>query len=479
MIGAFGVLMSLNDPRWGRSSDDNDPTPDSQRQPNQRPQDGPPDLDQLWRDFNQKLSGLFGGKGGNRGNSTPPTGMPASGKAAGVGIGVILAVVALIWAASGFFMVPEGHRAVITTFGKFSTLSDRAGLQWRLPYPIQSHELVNVAEVTRVEIGFRGSPNTQRQNDVLREALMLTDDENIVDIQFVVSYRVREEMAADFLFNDKDPREAVRQAAESAMREVVASLTMDTILTEGAAAAQTAAKPVTPATTPDNKAAEAKAAEAKAATPPANTEAEKKPLEVPDTANNQVRRTIQGILDRYKVGISITEVAIVQRRPPEQVQAAFEDVIRAGQDRDRFINEGEAYRNQVVPQAAGTASRLRAEADGYRQRIIQQAEGDAARFRLVLNEYNKAPGVTRDRMYLETMQQIYSNATKVLIDTRQSSPMLYLPLDQLLKQTGTENLNRSPAMSPLPSAAPEASPAPPSEPAAVRDASRARQRDSR
>jgi membrane protease subunit HflK len=306
---------------------------------------------------------------------------------------------------------------------------------------------------------------------------MLTDDENIVDIQFVVSYRVREEMAADFLFNDKDPREAVRQAAESAMREVVASLTMDTILTEGAAAAQTAAKPaapVAPAATPD------KAAETKGATPaPANVEAEKKAAEVPDTANNQVRRTIQGILDRYKVGISITEVAIVQRRPPEQVQAAFEDVIRAGQDRDRFINEGEAYRNQVVPQAAGTASRLRAEADGYRQRIIQQAEGDAARFRLVLNEYNKAPGVTRDRMYLETMQQIYSNATKVLIDTRQSSPMLYLPLDQLLKQTGAETLNRTPAMSPLPSAAPEASPAPPSEPAAVRDASRARQRDAR
>lgn len=478
MIGAFGVLMSLNDPRWGRGGDNNESGPDSQRQPNQRPQDGPPDLDQLWRDFNQKLSALFGGKGGNRGNGTPPTGMPPSGKAAGIGIGIILSVVALIWAASGFFMVPEGHRAVLTTFGKFSGMSDRAGLQWRLPYPIQAHQLVNVAEVTRVEIGFRGSPNTQRPNDVLREALMLTDDENIVDIQFVVSYRVREEMAADFLFNDKDPREAVRQAAESAMREVVASLTMDTILTEGAAAAaQTAAKPaapVAPAATPD------KAAETKAATPaPANVEAEKKAAEVPDTANNQVRRTIQGILDRYKVGISITEVAIVQRRPPEQVQAAFEDVIRAGQDRDRFINEGEAYRNQVVPQAAGTASRLRAEADGYRQRIIQQAEGDAARFRLVLNEYNKAPGVTRDRMYLETMQQIYSNATKVLIDTRQSSPMLYLPLDQLLKQTGAETLNRTPAMSPLPSAAPEASPAPPSEPAAVRDASRARQRDAR
>ncbi|MCA3174346.1 MAG: FtsH protease activity modulator HflK [Burkholderiales bacterium] len=478
MIGALGVLMSLNDPRWGRGGDNNESGPDSQRQPNQRPQDGPPDLDQLWRDFNQKLSALFGGKGGNRGNGTPPTGMPPSGKAAGIGIGIILAVVALIWAASGFFMVPEGHRAVLTTFGKFSGMSDRAGLQWRLPYPIQAHQLVNVAEVTRVEIGFRGSPNTQRPNDVLREALMLTDDENIVDIQFVVSYRVREEMAADFLFNDKDPREAVRQAAESAMREVVASLTMDTILTEGAAAAaQTAAKPaapVAPAATPD------KAAETKAATPaPANVEAEKKAAEVPDTANNQVRRTIQGILDRYKVGISITEVAIVQRRPPEQVQAAFEDVIRAGQDRDRFINEGEAYRNQVVPQAAGTASRLRAEADGYRQRIIQQAEGDAARFRLVLNEYNKAPGVTRDRMYLETMQQIYSNATKVLIDTRQSSPMLYLPLDQLLKQTGAETLNRTPAMSPLPSAAPEASPAPPSEPAAVRDASRARQRDAR
>jgi membrane protease subunit HflK len=474
MIGAFGVLMSLNDPRWGRGSDHNEPTSDSQRQPNQRPPDGPPDLDQLWKEFNQKLAGLFGGKGGNRGAGTPPSGMPPSGKAAGVGIGVIVAVVALIWAASGFFMVPEGHRAVITTFGKFSAMSDRAGLQWRLPYPIQRHELVNVAEVTRVEIGFRGSPNTQRQNDVLREALMLTDDENIVDIQFVVSYRVREEMAADFLFSDKDPREAVRQAAESAMREVVASLTMDTILTEGAgAAAQTATRSSAPMTA--GKAED----ENKSATVAASAEVEKKPAEAQDTANNQVRRAIQNILDRYKVGIAITEVAIVQRRPPEQVQAAFEDVIRAGQDRDRFINEGEAYRNQVVPQAAGTASRLRAEADGYRQRIIQQAEGDAARFRLVLNEYNKAPAVTRDRMYLETMQQIYSNATKVMIDTRQSTPMLYLPLDQLLKQTGTETLNRAPAVSPMPSAAPEASPTPPSEPSAVREASRARQRDSR
>jgi membrane protease subunit HflK len=465
MSGAFGVLMSLNDPRWGRGNDDNDPTPDSQREPKQRPQDGPPDLDQLWRDFNQRLAGMFGGKGGNRGNGSSPSGLPPSAKAAGIGIGVILAVVALIWAASGFFMVPEGHRAVLTTFGKFSAMTDRAGLQWRLPYPFQDHALVNVAEVTRVEIGFRGSPNSQRQNDVLREALMLTDDENIVDIQFVVSYRVREDMAADFLFNDKDPREAVRQAAESAMREVVASLTMDTILTEGAASAAHAAA----------KAEDTQATDAPASKP----EAEKKPAEAPETANNQVRRAIQSILDRYKVGISITEVAIVQRRPPEQVQAAFEDVIRAGQDRDRFINEGEAYRNQVVPQAAGTASRLRAEADGYRQRIIQQAEGDAARFRLVLNEYSKAPGVTRDRMYLETMQQIYGNASKVLLDTRQSTPMLYLPLDQLLKQTSVETLNRAPTTSPLPSAAPEASPAPPSEPATVREASRARQRDSR
>jgi membrane protease subunit HflK len=476
MIGALGVLMSLNDPRWGRSSDDNDPTPDSQRQPNQRPQDGPPDLDQLWRDFNQKLSGLFGGKGGNRGNSTPPTSMPPSGKAAGIGLGVILAVVALIWAASGFFMVPEGHRAVLTTFGKFSGMSDRAGLQWRLPYPIQAHELVNVAEVTRVEIGFRGTSNTQRANDVLREALMLTDDENIVDIQFVVNYRVREDKAADFLFNDKDPREAVRQAAESAMREVVASLTMDSLLTEGAAtAAQVGSRPAVLAST----AAPDKTGETKALTPAANAEAEKKPVEVPDTANNQVRRTIQNILDRYKVGIAITEVAIVQRRPPEQVQSAFEDVNRAEQDRNNSINEGQAYRNQVVPQAAGTASRLRAEAEAYRQRIIQEAEGDAARFRLVLNEYSKAPGVTRDRMYLETMQQIYSNATKVLIDTRQSSPMLYLPLDQLLKQSNAEALNRSSALSPSPSAVPEATLAPSNEVAPARDASRARQRDSR
>lgn len=474
MIGALGVLMSLNDPRWGRGGDQNDgnQNPDGTggdpgRAPNQRPQDGPPDLDQLWRDFNQKLSGMFGGGRGRQGGtqSTPPP----SGKAAGLGIGVILAVIALIWAASGFFMVPEGHRAVITTFGKFSALSDRAGLQWRLPTPIQRHELVNVAEVTRVEIGFRGSPNTQRTGEVLREALMLTDDENLVDIQFVVSYRVREDKAADFLFSDRDPREAVRQAAESAMREVIASLTMDNILTEGAGSN------VTPAAgTPTTVVPAAGATKAEEKKAP-----EKKPADVQDSANNQVRRVIQSILERYQVGITITEVAIVQRRPPEQVQSAFEDVNRAGQDRDRFINEGEAYRNQVVPQAAGTASRLRAEAEGYRQRVVQQAEGDAARFRSVLTEYSKAPGVTRDRMYLDTMQQIYSNATKVLIDTRQSSPMLYLPLDQLLKQSAAgDSPLRLPPTTPAPTDTPAANNTPNND-AGLRDANRARQRDAR
>jgi membrane protease subunit HflK len=402
--------MSLNDPQWGRGSNNERPSEPERKPPPQRPgADGPPDLEELWRDLNRKLSELFGkgGKGGRNGEPKRP-----DARGAGIGIGVLIVVAVLIWLGTGFYLVPEGHRAVVLTFGKATETTTRAGLHWRLPTPIQRHELVNTSEISRVEIGFRGTSGAQRSDDVRREALMLTDDENVVDIQFVVSYRVRDDQAAEFLFTNRNQRDAVKQAAEAAMREVIAGATMDAILSEGATAVA-----------PPN-----------AAKPPAPAPAV--PAEAPRAFDEQVRRLMQAILDRYSLGVTVTQVAIVQRRPPEQVLAAFEDVNRAGQDRERFINEGQAYANQVVPEARGTASRLLQQAEGYRSRVVEQAQGDSQRFLSILREHEKAPRVTRDRLYRDAMQDIYSNTGKVLIDTRNANPLLYLPLEQLLKQGG-------------------------------------------
>lgn len=393
MIGAIGVALSLNDPKWGRGdADSGNPSAqqgDGQRRPGS---DGPPDLDQLWRDFNRKLSGMFGGKGNGGDGPRFPVGGGA-GKGAGIGVGVLAIIVALVWGASGFFIVPEGQQAVIQTFGKFSGISTRAGLQWRLPYPIQSYELVNISTVRTVEVGYRGNARSK----MLQEALMLTDDENIIDIQFAVQYRIREDGAADFVFTNRAPEEAVKQAAETSMREIVGKKTMDSIIYESRA----------------------------------------------DVAMD-VQRLMQSILDRYKSGVLITSVAIQSAQPPEQVQAAFDDAVKAGQDRERQINEGQAYANEVIPKARGAASRLLQEAEGYKQRVVETAVGDAARFKAVLAEYSKAPAVTRDRLYIDTMQQILEKSSKVLVDTKNASPMLYMPLDQLLRQNGAEGGGRAP-----------------------------------
>jgi membrane protease subunit HflK len=397
--------MSLNDPQWGRGSNNERPS-EPERKPPPRPgADGPPDLEELWRDLNRRLSDLFGkgGKGGRGGS----TGRPDP-RGAGIGIGLVAIVALLIWLGTGFYLVPEGHRAVVLTFGKATETTTRAGLHWRLPAPIQRHELVNTAEISRVEIGFRGTSGAQRADDVRREALMLTDDENVVDIQFVVSYRVRDDQAAEFLFTNRNPRDAVKQTAEAAMREVIASATMDAILSEGAVVA-----------TPTPAVGTAQA-----------------PAEAVPAFDEQVRRSMQAMLDRYNIGLMVTQVAIVQRRPPEQVLAAFEDVNRAGQDRERFINEGQAYANQVVPEAGGSAARLLQQAEGYRSRVVEQAQGNSQRFLSILREYDKAPRVTRERLYRDAMQDIYSNTGKVLIDTRNANPLLYLPLEQLLRQGG-------------------------------------------
>jgi membrane protease subunit HflK len=416
--------MSLNDPQWGRgggSNSSNDGDRNGERKPQRSGNDGPPDLDELWRDFNRRLNSLFGRKGGGRpsGGGGGFGGLRPNGKGAGIGLGAVLAVVALIWLGSGFYIVPEGQVGVVTTFGKYAETT-RPGFRWRLPWPVQNSELVDILSLRRAEVGVRGRPER------LKEALVLTDDENIVDIQFEVQYRIKDDGATDFLFNSRNPTAAVLQAAESAMREVVGRKTMDSVLYES-----------------------------------------RQEIAI------EVRERMQQMLDRYGTGILVSTVAIQNAQPPEQVQAAFDDAVKAGQDRERQINEGQAYANDVVPKARGFASRLMQESEGYRTRIVETAQGDASRFRQILAEYQKAPVVTRDRMYIDTMQQVFSNTTKVMVDTRQSNQLLYLPFDKLMQQALQDSATPRPAP-------PAAETAPPAEAARNRDTSlRSRDRDAR
>jgi modulator of FtsH protease HflK len=398
--------------------------------PNKPPKRGdePPDLEEVWREFNKKLGGLFGNKpkssrptsadlGPKKGLPPPDNGNPTSQSSGspsnlpqmpslpnGQAIGAIasgLALVAgIIWMATGFYIVQEGQVAVITQFGKYQDTAG-AGLHWRLPYPVQNDQRVDISRVRKVEIGTKAKAGAAR----LKEALMLTDDENIVDVQFEVQYRIREGGAPGFLFSNRSPENAVMQAAESAMREEVGRRTIDEVLNKGR---QDVAK--------------------------------------------AVEKRIQTILDRYKIrrtdvageayfdsGLLVTAVAIQNAQPPEPVQAAFDDAVKAVQDKERAISEGQAYANDVVPRAKGAASRLVSEAEGYKQRVSQTAEGDAARFKSVVTEYAKAPAVTRQRMYLDTMQQVFQSTSKVVVDTKGSGNMLYLPLDKIIAQTAAES----------------------------------------
>ena len=439
-------MFNLNDPRWGRDDDkssnesgakpSNDvpptgPKPDAWQQPPGRPPQqpsGPPDLDELWRDFNRKLGQIFGGKGGPQ----RPQGPGGSGGGSGgpeipafiknLGIGVILGGALLVWLATGFFIVQEGQQAVITQFGKYhSTVS--AGFNWRMPYPVQRHELVFVTQIRSVDIG--------RDNIIkatgLRESAMLTEDENIVEIKFAVQYRLNDARA--YLFESRDPTQAVIQSAETAVREVVGKMRMDSALAEER-----------------------------------------------DQIAPRVREKMQTILDLYKVGIEVVGINLQQGgvRPPEQVQSAFDDVLKAGQERERAKNEAQAYANDVVPRAVGAASRLKEEADAYRERIVAQAEGDAQRFKTILPEYQKAPQVMRDRLYTDTMQQIYSNVTKVLVDSKQGSNLLYLPLDKIMQQVSQVS---PPVMDVAPAASGNASSG--SSETRSRDTQRSRDRDPR
>jgi len=384
----------------------------------------PPDLDEIWRDVNNKISRFFGGGKKNDsqqthqfGNTPPPTNNGntpppvMNAKTVGKSFGVVLAVIALIWLLTGFYIVQEGQQAVVMRFGKFKGAEaggiTGAGVNWRLPYPFEAHEVVQVSQLRSVEVGrnkvVQSTPSkgSGAATPSLRDSSMLTQDENIVDVRFVVQYRLKS--SSDYIFNNRDPDEAVILAAESAVREVVGKGTMNTVLNEKR-----------------------------------------------EAIAGDIVKSVQSQMDAYKTGILISSVNIQNVQPPEQVQAAFDDALKAGQDGDRAKNEGQAYANDVIPRAEGAAARLREEAEGYKAKVVSQAEGDASRFKALLPEYQRAPQVMRDRLYTDTMQQIYSNVTKVLVDSKQGSQLLYLPLDKLLQATATSEIVLPPAATPAP-----------------------------
>lgn len=392
--------MSMNDPQWGR-----------------RGNDGPPDLDELWRRFNQKLNSLFGGRGGRTGGRGPGGARPLGG------FGIVAVVVLLIWAASGIYIVDASERGVVLRFGEYLRTTT-PGPHWHIPWPFESVEIVNVSEVQTVEVGYRNNV----RNKVPSESLMLTEDENIVDLQFAVQYiRANPE---EYLFFDRNPDQTVKQVAESAIREIVGKSKMDFVLYEGRE----------------------------------------------EIAVN-ARTLMQAVLDRYRTGISVSQVTMQNAQPPEQVQAAFDDAVKANQDLERQKNEGQAYFNDVVPKAQGTAARLTQEAEGYKQRVIAAAEGEASRFDQILTEYKKAPRVTRDRLYLDAMQEVLSNATKVVIDQKDNSNLLFLPLDKLM-QAAAAGVETSTAMDGSGSGTSTA-PSNTSESRRTREAFRSRNRETR
>ena len=383
----------------------------------QRNNEGPPDLDEVFRDLRQKIGRLFGRNDGGNNN------LPTDNKPSELPILPIIGVIAAIWLATGFYIVDQGSLGVVQRFGKYTDTTE-PGPRWHWPFPIESVTVVNMEQVRRLEVGYRGNgDNTGGKTKVPREALMLTEDENIIDLQFAVQYNLKN--AKDFLFNNRSvegDNGAVMSAAETAIREVVGKNKLDALLQKGLA----------------------------------------------DTSER-----MQAILDSYQSGVKITSVSLQSAQPPEQVQEAFEDVNRANQDYQRQINEGQAYANEVIPKARGNASRLTAEAAGYKLKVENEATGNANRFEQILAQYVKAPEVTRQRLYLDAQEQILSSTSKVIVDQKGGNSLLYLPLDKLMAATGPQ----MPASNTSQSAASAKSNV--SEPISEQDMMRSREREGR
>ncbi|MBL1277058.1 MAG: FtsH protease activity modulator HflK [Ectothiorhodospiraceae bacterium] len=340
---------------------------------------GPPDLDEVVKKLQEKFGALFGGGG-------PRSGGTGSGKSGTIGFGLIAAVALIGWVISGVYIVEEGTRGVVLQFGKYHETT-QPGPHW-FPRGIQKVESVDIANIRGISVGFRsGAGNRQTSSNVGRESLMLTQDENIVDVKLAVQFKVKS--ASDYLFNVKDPETSLRQVIESAIRETIGKSDMDYILKEGRA-----------------------------------------------DVTEQTKVQVQAIMDLYQTGLQVTTVNLQDAQPPEQVQDAFADAVKAQGDQARVINEAEAYSNDIIPRARGKAARQLAEANAYKEQVIAEATGEASRFTQVLTEYKKAPEVTRKRLYLEAVESVLTNSSKVLIDVKGGGNLLYLPLDKMMSGGG-------------------------------------------
>ncbi len=343
---------------WNEPGGNKDQDPWGNRGNNQ----GPPDLDEVLKNFQKKLSGLFGGSGRSGGSH--------SGNApGGLGIGIVIAIILAIWMATGFYKVEEAERGVVMRFGKHVDTTQK-GLHWHFPRPIENVIKVNIRERHQFPL----------------KATMLTQDENIVDIDGSVQYQIDD--ATAYLFNVRFPENTLAQATESALRQVIGRSKMDFVMTDGR-----------------------------------------------DEIASRIKTNIQEIVNQYGTGMTVIEVNLQDANPPAPVRDAFQDVTQAREDKERLINEAQAYRNEVLPKARGQAARLREESDGYKQEIVARAEGEAKRFSQLLTEYRKAPKVTRDRIYLDTVQSVLSNTSKVVVDVKDGNNMMYIPLDKIMGGT--------------------------------------------
>ncbi|HEY2605352.1 FtsH protease activity modulator HflK [Paraburkholderia sp. RL18-085-BIA-A] len=369
------ALLSLNDPRWGRG----DGNGDRQRpnDPKRPPKDGegPPDLDEMWREFNRRLSQIFGRKGGGAGG-----GRPDNGRGARIGVGIVIGVLIAIYLGSGVFVVQDGQAAVVMQFGKYRYTAGQ-GVHWRLPYPFEAHEFVNVGQIRQVEIGRN---NVVRLANV-KDASMLTHDGDIVDVRFAVQYQVRK--PTDYLFRSVDPDQSVMHAAQAAVRGIVGARSTNEILDQDR-----------------------------------------------ETMRQQLMAAIQQSLDQYESGLAVTGVTIQSVQVPDQVQAAFDAAAKVHQENERAKRDAQAYVADLLPRAQADVARQIEDAKNYSDKTVAQAQGEADRFKQVYAQYSKAPAVIRTRMYMETMQQIYSNTTKVFVDSKNGNNVLYLPLDKLVEQ---------------------------------------------
>lgn len=328
---------------------------------------GPPDLDEVVKKLQDKMGGLFGG--GKRSSG----GSGADGSINGpssTGIGMIVVIAFLVWLASGIYIIEPAERGVILRFGEYQEVTD-PGPHWHLPFPIETVEKFNVDEI----LSFR------------HQALMLTSDENIVDIELTVQSRIQD--AADYWFQDQNPDKTMRDATETAVRETIGKSELDFILTQGRGAIA-----------------------------------------------DRIKQSTQDLINNYRTGIEIIGINMQPAKPPEQVKGAFDDAIKAREDKEKKENQAQAYANEVIPVARGNAARKIADANAYKERVIAEAEGEASRFLAVLTEYEKAPKVTRQRLYLDTIEDVLAKTNKVMIDTKDSNSLMYLPLDKLIQSGG-------------------------------------------